>query len=380
MRIAMVAGEPSGDYLGGGLIRALKARYPDARFEGIGGRHMTGAGLQSLYPLESLSVMGLVEVIRHLPRLLTIRRALRQRWRADPPDIFVGVDAPDFNLGLARRLRETGRPTVQYVSPTVWAWREGRLKGIRQAVDHVLCIYPFEAEFYAERGMAASFVGHPLADQIPLTRDIAGARAALAIPEKPLCLAVLPGSRRSEIDRLLPVFLAVGQRLLASHPGLRLVIPAATPALSPLIEQAVARAGLEAHCTTIEGDAQTALAAADAAVVASGTATLEAMLVGCPAVMAYQVNRLTALLARRSVRIPYFAMPNLMAGEMLMPEFIQEQATPAAIAPAVERLLTDPQRAGALAERFNTLHQRLRRGAGEQAAEVVATLLEGRRG
>jgi lipid-A-disaccharide synthase len=380
MRIALVAGEPSGDYLGGGLIQALQARYPNARFEGIGGRHMTAAGLQSLYPLESLSVMGVVEIIRHLPRLLAIRRALRQRWRADPPDLFVGVDAPDFNLGLARRLRDRGLPTVQYVSPTVWAWREGRLKGIRESVDHVLCIYPFEADFYAERGMAATFVGHPLADQIPLARDAGAARAALAIPEQSPCLALLPGSRRSEIDRLLPLFLAVARQLLAAHPGLRVVIPAATPALSPVIERAVAEAGLAGHCLTTEGGAQTALAAADAAVVASGTATLEAMLVGCPAVMAYRVNRLTALLARRSVRIPYFAMPNLMAGEMLMPEFVQEQATPEAITPAVACLLTDPERAGGLTERFASLHQTLRRDAGQQAAAVVATLLEGRGG
>ena len=374
MRIALVAGEPSGDDLGAGLIRALAERYPQARFEGIGGQHMRAAGLRSHYPLEDLSVMGLVEVIRHLPRLLHIRSALRRRWLADPPDAFVGIDAPDFNLGLAGALRSAGIPTVQYVSPTVWAWRAGRLRKIRRSVDRVLCIYPFEHAFYAEQDMDSRFVGHPLADEIPLEVDTEAARRALELTPRQRLVALLPGSRQSEVERLLPLCLEVASRLAAAHSDLVFGIPAATPSLEARIRAMLERSPtLPVRVTT--GGARDMLAAADTALVASGTATLEAMLLGCPAVMAYRVNWLTAALARRTVRIPYFAMPNLMAGEMIMPEFVQEQATADRITPVLGELLQDPTQRARIREHFAMLHATLRRDASQEAAAAIAELL-----
>lgn len=378
MRIALVAGEPSGDYLGGGLIRALAARYPQASFEGIGGEHMIAAGLQTFHPLDALSVMGVVEVLRDLPRLLAIRGDLRRRWRSHPPDVFIGVDAPDFNLGLARSLRATGIPTLQYVSPTVWAWRGGRIRLIRQAVDRMLCIYPFEDAFFAGAGVDSRFVGHPLADEIPLETDHAAARAGLGLDPAETLIALLPGSRRSEINRLLPVFLEVAGRLVERHPQSRFIVPAATPALRTLIEAGLAAETPALPVDVRQGQARQALAAADAGLIASGTATLEAMLLKCPSVMAYRVNALTAMLARRSLRIPYFAMPNLMAGEMLMPEFVQGEANADAITPALMGLLETRQRRRDMAGRFAELHVELRRHASEQAAEAVAGLLAAR--
>ena len=380
MRIALVAGEPSGDYLGGGLIRALARRYPQASFEGIGGAHMRAAGLQSLYPLEALSVMGVVEVARHLPRLLAIRRALRRRWRSQPPDVFIGVDAPDFNLGLARSLSATGVARVQYVSPTVWAWRGGRIRLIREAVDRMLCIYPFEDAFFARAGVDSCFVGHPLADEIPLETDHAAARRDLGVPATATRVALLPGSRRSEIERLLPVFLGVAERVLSRHPAARFLIPLATPGLRGLVEQRLGAWPGSLPVDLLDGGARGALAAADAGLIASGTATLEAMLVKCPAVMAYRVHPLTAMLARRSLNIDFFAMPNLMAGEMLMPEFVQSRAQAAAIAPALLSLLEAPDMREQITARFAELHAGLRRDASESAAAAVAALpaLQGR--
>ena len=375
MRIALVAGEPSGDYLGGGLIRALSARYPDATFEGIGGAHMTAAGLQTYHPLDALSVMGLVEVLGHLPRLLSIRHDLRQRWSSNPPDVFIGVDAPDFNLALARSLRARGVPTLQYVSPTVWAWRGGRIRLIRQAVDRMLCIYPFEDEYFAGAGVDSRFVGHPLADEIDLETDHVAARNELGLDAGNTVIALLPGSRRSEIQRLLPVFLQVAARLNALHPQSRFIIPAATPALQSVIEEGIAGQARGLPLEVLAGQARQALAAADAGLIASGTATLEAMLLKCPSVMAYRVNALTAMLARRSLQIPYFAMPNLMAGEMLMPEFVQDQANAQTITPALLSLLEAPRKRRAIAERFAELHAELRCNASERAAEGVSALL-----
>ena len=378
MRIALVAGEPSGDYLGGGLIRALSGHYPGATFEGIGGSHMTAAGLETFHPLDDLSVMGVAEVLRHLPRLLAIRRDLRRRWISDPPDVFIGVDAPDFNLGLARSLRASGIPTLQYVSPTVWAWRSGRIRLIRQAVDRMLCIYPFEDEFFARSGVDSRFVGHPLADEIALDTDHPAARASFGVDAGEALVALLPGSRRSEIQRLLPVFLEVADRVAAARPASRFVIPAATPALQAMIEQGIAGSERAARVEVIPGQSRRVLAAADAGLIASGTATLEAMLLKCPSVMAYRVNAMTAMLARRSLRIPFFAMPNLMAGEMLMPEFVQDEANAEAITPAILSLLDAPRKRREIAGRFAELHARLRLNASEQAAAGVAGLLASR--
>ena len=375
MKIALVAGELSGDYLGQGVIKALLKRFPDAQFEGIGGPHMQAAGLRSLFPLDALSVMGLVEVIRHLPRLLLIREQLRRRWKAQPPDVFIGIDAPDFNLGLAAALRKHHIPTAQYVSPTVWAWRGGRIKKIRRAVDRMLCIYPFEHDFFKKAGVESRFVGHPLADEIPLTIDHASARAQYDLKPDAQWVALLPGSRKSEVTRLLPLFLEVAQRLRERHPDLNFIVPAATPLLAALITRQLKDQTIEPAITVVEGGARAVLAAADAGLIASGTATLEAMLLRCPSVMAYRVNALTAGLARRSVQIEWFAMPNLMAGEMLMPEFVQAHATPALITPALSELLAAPERRALLETRFADLHARLRGNASESVALAIAELL-----
>ncbi len=377
MKIALVAGEPSGDYLGGGLIKALREAHPDAEFEGVGGEHMTAAGLKSLYPLESLSVMGVVEVIAHLPRLLGIRKTLRRRWLKNPPDLFIGIDAPDFNLGIAKSLKAAGIPTIQYVSPTVWAWRQKRVHALRKAVDRVLCIYPFERDFFAQQNIDSVFVGHPLADVIPLEPDHLAARQSLGYTNADQLLAILPGSRRSEVDRLLPIFGETARRLKTRWPQMKFVLPAATPVLQRYIEAKLPATGLS-DVTVISGNARTALAAADAALVASGTATLEAMLSKCPAVMAYQVNRLTAFLAQRSLTISFFAMPNLMAGEMIMPEFTQDEATAKRITPAIARLIESPDSRERLAARFAQLHGLLRQDASYRAAEASLGLIQQR--
>jgi len=371
----MVAGEPSGDFLGAGLIEALAKRFPDARFEGIGGPHMQAAGLSSIYPLSSLSVMGLIEVIKHLPRLLAIRRSLRRRWLDDPPDVFVGIDAPDFNLGLAEYLRGGGIPTVHYVCPTVWAWRRGRTKKIYRAVDRVLCIYPFEPDLLKSDGIDACFVGHPIADEIPINVERSAARSELGIDANAESVALLPGSRVTEVSRLMPIYLDVARRILAHHPQVNFIIPAATQALKQDIQKRLASTALASRTRVIDGQARSAMASADAAVIASGTATLEAMMLGCPAVIVYRVNALTALIAKLTLKIQWVGMPNLLANKELMPEFIQGAARAELIAPEIIDMLNQPQRRLQLRAQFEQLHLGLRCNANESAAKAVANLL-----
>lgn len=375
MRIALVAGELSGDLLGAGLIRALRRRYPQAVFEGIAGPGMLAAGCSGLFPLERLSVMGLVEVLRHLPELLRIRRALLARWRADPPDVFIGIDAPDFNLPLARRLRAGGVRTAHYVSPSVWAWRQGRVRGIARSVDLMLALFPFEERFYRDHAVPVACVGHPLADEIPLVSDRAAARAALAVTAAGPVLAVLPGSRHGEVGRLGPDFIAAAQGLAERHPGLQVLLPCATPALRAQLEAQLRAAQAQSLVRLVDGRAREVLAAADLALVASGTATLEAMLVGRPLVMAYRIAPLTYAIARRLMKIDRFALPNLLAGRDLVPEFIQDAATPAALCAALDAWLTEPARAQAVCAEFARLHAELRRDASEAAATALGALL-----
>lgn len=374
MRIALVAGEPSGDYLGAGLIQALSRRHPSARFEGVGGPHMRAAGLSALWPMDALSVMGIGEVLSHLPRLLTIRRALRQRWLDDPPDLFIGVDSPDFNLPLAKRLKRAGVPTMQYVSPTVWAWRSGRVTGLKQAVDCVLCILPFEPQFLAEHGIDGRFVGHPLADDIPLHIDRSSERARFGVSDEQKLIALLPGSRTSEIKRLMPLYVDVAKRLQGFDPSCRFVLPAATPKLEDAIKR------MTEHATSppiqvVAGQAREALAGADAALVASGTATLEAMLLRAPMTMAYRVNPVTALVVRWSLKTRYFALPNILAGQALIPEFVQGAARAEPIATALMDMLTDVEARATLARRFAKIHASLQCDAAERAADVATERL-----
>lgn len=376
MRVGIVAGEMSGDYLGAGLMRELRQLYPDVRFEGIGGRRMEAEGMTSLHPLEALSVMGLVEVLRHLPKLLRIRRDLVQRFRSDPPDVFIGIDAPDFNLRLEQRLREAGVPTVHYVSPTVWAWRQGRIRQIARAVDRMLCIFPFEREFFRDHQVPARFVGHPLADEIPMEPDQQAARDVLGLPQDVSLVAVLPGSRMSEVRHLGPAFLETVAWLHRHRPDAHFVIPCATDRIAAHMRDLAAARNEGMHVTLVDGRARECLAAANAALLASGTASLEAMLHKCPMVVAYKVSAVTGWLARRLIRVPHFAMPNLIAQRRLVAEFAQETAIPGNLGPAVLDLLDNADHRRALVAEFEQLHRELRQDASVQAAAAVAELLQ----
>jgi lipid-A-disaccharide synthase len=377
MRIALVAGEASGDTLGAALIEALRRRYPAAQFAGVAGPKMRAAGCSAWFDSGELGVMGLTEVLRHLPRLLRLRRTLQRRildWR---PDVFVGVDFKEFNLGLARRLKKQGLRTVQYVSPQVWAWRRGRVRTIGESVDLVLCLFPFEPAFYREYGVRAAFVGHPLADEIPLEVDRAAARAELGIPADARVLAVLPGSRRGEVEHLGDAFAGAAELLAARHPGLVTVAPMVTPELRELFAEHCATQAPRAAVRLLDGQARRALIAADVALVASGTATLEAALCKRPMVVAYRLGAITAFLLRqfRLVKVRYFSQPNLLADAQLVPEFFQEQANPGNLADALADWLEHPQRVAQVQAEFAKIHESLRRGGATRAAAEIAELV-----
>lgn len=374
-RVAIVAGEPSGDQLAAGLMRGLRERRPEVVFEGIGGAAMEAEGLESLVPMERLSLMGLTEIVRHLPSLLRLRGQLVRRWRRDPPDLFIGVDLPEFNLSLERRLYRGRIPTVHYVSPTVWAWRAGRMRGIARSVRRMLTLYPFEQALYAQAGVDAVCVGHPAADRFPLDPDTEGARRRLGLDPTGCTIAVLPGSRRRELDQLLGPFLGAAARLAQRPEAPELVIPVAAARLRPQVEQAVAEHGLEARTRLIEGDTATALTASDVVLTASGTATLEAMLAKRPMVVAYRLSPATYWLVRRLIRVPWVSQPNLLAGERLVPELFQGAVNASELAEAVSAWLADPPARMALAQRFRALHADLARGADARAADAVAELL-----
>ena len=375
MKIALVAGEASGDLLGAGLIRAIRARVPAASFEGVAGPAMIAAGCERLEDAEALAVMGLIEPLRHVPRLLRLRRSLAKRWIQSPPDVFVGIDAPDFNFGLEKKLRRAGIRTAHYVSPTIWAWREGRVKTVREAADRVLCILPFEKDVYDRHGIDAVFVGHPKADSIPVDIDVASAREVLGLGEAPV-IAMLPGSRGSEVSRLGPVFAAAAGRIGAVHPAVQFVTPAATPRLRAMIETQLDRARIAARFAITDGGSIEVMAAADIVVLASGTAALEAALLCKPTIAAYRVSQLTAGIVRlfRMLKTDYFTLPNLLTDTPLIPEFIQEAATAEAIAAEAGSLLQDAARRDEIAKRFAKLRTELALGADDRAAEAVINL------
>lgn len=376
VRIALVAGEHSGDVLGAGLIRALRARLPDAEFFGIAGPRMTIEGCAPWAAAERLAVMGLFEVLRHLPDLIALRADITRRLLAARPDVFVGVDAPEFNLGLARRLRSAGIRTVQYVSPQVWAWRQGRVRGIARAVDSVLCLLPFEVDFYRHSGVHAEFVGHPLADQVPLLVDRAGARARLGMTDRAI-VAVLPGSRAGEVSRLGEVFAASMAWLNERRPDIEFVAPMANPGVREIFQRSLSRHAAGVPVRLLDGDSPLALSAADAVIVASGTATLETLLHKRPMVVAYRLGRLTAWLVRsfKLMKAPFFAQPNLLAGRRIVPELFQEAVTPEAIGTAILQQLEDPAGRAEIERVFNGIHEQMRRGASERAAAAVLNLL-----
>ena len=374
MRIGLVAGEASGDLLGAGLIRAVRERVPDATFEGVAGPNMIEAGCDAWASAEELAVMGLIEPLAHIPRLLRLRRSLAARWSAAPPDVFVGIDAPDFNFGLEKKLRKAGIRTAHYVSPTVWAWRSGRIKTVRQAADRVLCILPFEKTLYDAEGIDAVFVGHPKASSLPTDIDVTSVRELLDLGAGQV-VAILPGSRMSEVSRLGPVFATTARMLQQQRDDLRFVTPVASPTLRPVIEAQLEAAGVAEHFRLIDGDSIEAMSAADVVLLASGTAALESALLGKPTVAAYAISSLGAGIVRMiGLKTSHFTIPNLLTDEPLIPEFIQNDMKPAALAQAVWDLLEDPERRAEIGRRFATLREDLALGADERAAEAIIDL------
>ncbi len=383
-RIALCAGEASGDLLGAGLIAELRARFPDAEFAGIGGDQMRAAGFDSWHDASELAVMGLAEVLRHLPRLLRLRRAFRQRLLAWRPDVFIGIDAPDFNLGVERWARERGLRTVHYVSPSVWAWREKRAEKIGRSADRVLCLFPMEPAIYARHGVDARFVGHPLADEMPLDPDRTAARRQLGLDLQRRLLALLPGSRVGEIERLGADFLSAASQLLAMDPALQVVVPMANEHARAAFQRVLAAhpdsLALSASLRILNGQARTLMIASDAILLASGTATLEAMLAKRPMVVAYKVAPQTYTLVKGLglLKVAHYSLPNVLAGSPVVPELMQENCTADKLAAAVAPFLRDPAAGAALEPKFRELHLQLRQNASARAADAIVELIEAR--
>ncbi|MTI14256.1 lipid-A-disaccharide synthase [Sansalvadorimonas verongulae] len=380
---AIVAGEASGDILGAGLIRELKHRNPDARFVGIGGPLMMAEGFESLFPMDRLSVMGLVEVLGRLKELLGIRKSLRDGFIADPPSVFIGIDAPDFNLPLERKLRDAGVATVHYVSPSVWAWRQKRVLKIREAVDHMLCLLPFETEVYEKHGVPATFIGHSLADQIPMEEDSTPARNALGYTTHDRVVGVLPGSRGGEVKKLAPLFLEAVKLMLDAHPELKFVVPCANASRRSQIEGFLLARDDNLPVKLVGGQSHEVMAASDVLLMASGTAALEGLLHKKPMVISYRVNGLTYWIMRRLVTIDRFSLPNLLAGKNedgshkdIVPEIIQDDATPEALAEATLTWLDNADKSQALVEEYRRIHALLKQDASARAADTVMGVVE----
>jgi lipid-A-disaccharide synthase len=377
LRVGLVAGEASGDTLGAGLIEALRRFEPDAQFFGVAGPKMRAAGCEVWEPAESLAVMGLFEILKELPRLLSLLSRLRRSFIAARPDVFVGIDAPDTNLRLALRLHAAGIPTVQYVSPQVWAWRQSRVRHIHKAVDLVLCLLPFEKRFYDGQGVAAEFVGHPLADAIPIQVDRAAARSALGLSAGAEIVALLPGSRRGEVSRLAADFAATAAWLLERRPALEFVAPMASAAAREIFSQALERVAPHVRVNLIDGHAQQALIASNAVLVASGTASLEAALCKRPMVVVYRLGALSAWIIRRFnlVKSKFFAQPNLLADHRVVGEYFQEQIDPQSLGAELLAWLDDAGRRAKLEQEFVGLHVDLKRDASTRAAQAILDLL-----
>ncbi|HHW4678826.1 MAG TPA: lipid-A-disaccharide synthase [Xylella sp.] len=376
--IALIAGEASGDLLGAGLIHQLRHQFPAAEFAGIGGDMMRSAGCHTWFDANELAVMGLTEVLQHLPHLLKVRHEFCKRTLTWHPDLLIGIDAPDFNLSVERWFKQRNIRTVHYVSPSIWAWREKRAEKIGASADRILCLFPMEPPIYARYGIDARFVGHPMADEIPYKTDRDAARTTLGLPILSPVLAVLPGSRHSEINQLGTTFLEAAKQLSEHLPGLHVVIPAANTHCKPLLAEQLARSRLRVmHSHLLDGHARTAMVAADVVLVASGTATLEAMLVKRPMVVAYKVAHLTYRIVKalKPLKINRFALPNILAGEDLAPELIQNDCTSPMLCAALLDWFKYPQKVTALQSRYLELHTQLRRNASARAAEAIAELL-----
>ena len=371
MRVALVAGEVSGDRLGAGLIRALRALCPHARFEGIAGPAMIEQGCRRLYPMEPLSVTGLAEAAPRYLALLPVRARLARAWAADPPDVFVGIDAPDFNLGLERRLRRAGIRTVHYVSPSVWAWRRYRVHKIAQAADLLLALFPFEPDFYARWGIEATFVGHPIADAIPGSPNREAARRRLRLPRDAEVVALLPGSRFSELNQLAVSMMEAARWLAARRDRICFLVPLASPALRRSFESVIEDRARGLDMRMLDGDSWSAMAAADVVLLASGTATLETLLHRRPMVITYRTHALTWAIGRRLLHVPHVGLPNLLAARALVPELLQDRATGAHLGAAVLRYLEHPGDVLALEAEFAFIHRTLRNDADHSAAGAV---------
>ena len=373
---AMVAGEASGDLLAGLLLDGMQQRWPDLRAEGIGGPQMARRGFKALWPSEKLSVRGYVEVLRHYREIVSIRRQLKARLLgANRPAMFIGVDAPDFNLDLEAGLKAAGIRTVHFICPSIWAWRAERVEKIRRSADHVLCIFPFEPALLRQHGIAATYVGHPLANMIPEVADKAAARVALGLRLQDAVVAILPGSRASEVQYLARRFFDAAVLMLKQKPALKFVVPA-MPALQGAIEEAARVAGLGDALSVVTGQSHTVLAACDATLIASGTATLEAALFKRPMVIAYNMNWLSWQIMRRKQLQPWVGLPNILCGEFVVPELLQDAATPEALAEAMLAWLREPERIHALQLKFTALHQELRRDTSRLATDAIQQVLE----
>jgi lipid-A-disaccharide synthase len=378
IRVGMVAGEASGDLLAAHLIAALKARRPGLNFFGIGGPRMTAQGFEALFPSESLAVRGYAEALRHYRRISGLRRTLAKRLLDERPALFIGVDSPDFNLDLERQLKDAGIPTVHYVSPSIWAWRGWRIRRIARSVSHLLAMFPFEPSLYEKAGVPVTYVGHPLADMIPLEPDKNGARIELRLPAAARVIAMLPGSRRSELQYMADLFVQTARRLLQDLPNAHFVFPTASRETRELLEAALRRHRANAlPLTLLFGHSHEALAAADLALVASGTATLEAALFKTPMVIAYRQSPVTWALIRHMVYVSHMGLPNILAGEGFVPEFVQDKATPGALANALLDLVHDPKAQRAQVEKFRQIHASLRQDTAEKAASAVLRVLDG---
>ena len=370
--IAFAAGEASGDLLAAPVITEVLQRAPDVRCVGIGGDRMISAGFDAWHHVRELSVRGYVEVLRHLPRLLRLRRALRERVIATKPQVFVGIDAPDFNLALEEQLRGQGVRTVHFVSPSIWAWRGERINQIARAVDRMLLVFPFEQKIYDDAGIPASYVGHPLASMIPMIPDAAAARRRLGLQVEGTLLAVLPGSRPDEVRHNGPTFVAAMAAVAAEQPQMRVVVPVADAAFRSTIEQLMgAQPGLAPKVDIVNGRSHDCLEASDVVLVASGTATLEAALFKRPMVIAYKLSPLTAWIMWRKGTIPYVGLPNILAGELVVPELLQHHATPATLARAVLDWLHDAARRERIAARFTEMHHSLKRDTARLVTDAI---------
>ncbi len=375
MRIGIVAGEASGDLLASGLIEAIKVEHPEVEFEGIAGPAMIAAGCRALYPAEKLAVMGLVEVLAHYRELKGIQNNLVQHFLDNPPDVFIGVDAPDFNLTVERKLKQQGIKSVHYVSPSVWAWRQYRVKKIARSMDLMLTLFPFEAAFYQQHQVAVEFVGHPLAEMIPLEADMNGAREQLKLPADRKLVAILPGSRMSEAKMLTQLMLEAALGVTRQQPNTEFVIPLATPAIRAHVEQVLQDLPQRPVVHLVDGCSREVMAAVDVIMLASGTAALEAMLFKRPMVVTYKLSALTYAIVKRLIKTPFVSLPNILAGQEVAKELIQDQATATNLAAEVLRLLRDDSASAAMSERFKEIHLQLKQNASQKAARAVLGLI-----